>query len=58
MIRQMFSRMRIVDPADGPWTQGQILSRAEFEEIQEELKKANKNKPKQKEFCWVSRELP
>lgn len=48
MIRQMFSRMRITDPADGPWTQGQILSHAEFEEIQEELKKAGKKQAKAK----------
>ncbi|NQU82879.1 MAG: DNA-directed RNA polymerase subunit beta', partial [Parcubacteria group bacterium] len=48
IIRQMFSRMRIVDPGDGPWTQGQILSNAEFEEIQEELAKNKKKQGKAK----------
>jgi len=44
MIRQMFSRRKITDPGDGPWTQGQVLSSAEFEEIQKTLKKPAKAK--------------
>jgi len=44
IIRQMFSRVRIVDPGDSPWVPGQIVSRAEFEEVQIALQKEKKKK--------------
>jgi DNA-directed RNA polymerase subunit beta' len=44
IVRQMFSRVRIQDPGDGPWVPGQVVSRAHFEEVQRELKKENKKK--------------
>ena len=42
MIKQMFSRIRVSDSGDGPWVPGQIVTRAEFEETNELLKKAGK----------------
>ncbi|MCX6789429.1 MAG: DNA-directed RNA polymerase subunit beta' [Candidatus Gribaldobacteria bacterium] len=48
VVRQMFSRLRIVDPGDGPWVTGQIVSLVEFEEIQKELIKTKKKPGKGK----------
>ena len=48
VVRQMFSRLRIVDPGDGPWVSGQIVSLVEFEEIQKELIKTKKKPGKGK----------
>ena len=42
VVRQMFSRVKIADPGDGPWVIGQIVSLAEFEEKQKETIKAKK----------------
>jgi len=42
MIKQMFSRIRVSDSGDGPWVPGQIVTRAEFEEINATLKKEGK----------------
>jgi len=42
IIRQMFARVRVIDGGDGPWVPGQIISRAELEELNEKLKKENK----------------
>jgi len=42
MIKQMFSRIRVSDTGDGPWVPGQVVTRAEFEETNELLKKAGK----------------
>ncbi|PIU16536.1 DNA-directed RNA polymerase subunit beta' [bacterium (Candidatus Gribaldobacteria) CG08_land_8_20_14_0_20_39_15] len=44
VVKQMFSRLRIVDPGDGPWVIGQIVSLVEFDEVQNALLK-NKKKP-------------
>lgn len=44
IVRQMFSRKRIQEPGDGPWVPGEIVSRAEFEEIQRILDKTKKKK--------------
>ncbi|MDD5750185.1 MAG: DNA-directed RNA polymerase subunit beta' [Candidatus Pacebacteria bacterium] len=44
VVKQMFSRLRVVDPGDGPWVIGQIVSLAEFDDIQKDLIK-NKKKP-------------
>ncbi|RLC39873.1 MAG: DNA-directed RNA polymerase subunit beta' [Candidatus Nealsonbacteria bacterium] len=46
IIRQMFSRVRITDPGDGPWVPGEIVSRAEFEEVNENLEKQKLTKAK------------
>jgi DNA-directed RNA polymerase subunit beta' len=46
IIRQMFSRLRITDPGDSPWVPGEIVSRAEFEEVNQELEKEGKKKAK------------
>jgi len=48
VVRQMFSRLRIVDPGDGPWVTGQIVSLVEFEEIQKDLIKTKKKPGKGK----------
>lgn len=42
IVRQMFSRIKIVDPGDSFWAPDQIISRATFEEIQASLKKEGK----------------
>ena len=42
IIRQMFSRVRIVEGGDGPWVSGQIASRAEFDELNAKLQKEKK----------------
>ncbi len=44
IIRQMFSRVKIINSGDSPWVPGQIVSRAEFEEIQTILEKEKKKK--------------
>ncbi len=43
MIRQMFSRVRVSDGGDSPWVAGQVISLAEFNEINAKLKKENKS---------------
>ncbi len=48
IIRQMFSRLRVTNPGDGPWVPGQIVSRAEFDETQKMLEKEKKQKAKAK----------
>jgi len=48
IIRQMFSRVRIIDGGDGPWLPGQVISRAEFEETNAQLKKSHKTPGKAK----------
>jgi DNA-directed RNA polymerase subunit beta' len=42
IIKQMFSRKRIVDSGDGPWVPGQIVSQAEVELMNKELEKQKK----------------
>jgi len=42
IVRQMFSRIRIVEPGDSLWAPGQVVSRAIFEETQALLKKEGK----------------
>ncbi len=44
IIKQMFSRLRIANAGDGPWVPGQVVSQAEFEEVQKELEKEKKKK--------------
>ncbi len=46
VVKQMFSRLRIVEPGDGPWVIGQIVSLAEFGEIQRDLLKSKKKPAK------------
>lgn len=50
IIRQMFSRLRIVKGGDSPWVPGQVVSRAEFEEVNRELEKAKKEKAKARQI--------
>jgi DNA-directed RNA polymerase subunit beta' len=50
IIRQMFSRLRITDAGDSPWVPGQIVSRAEFEEINRTLEKEKKKKAKARQI--------
>ncbi len=50
IIRQMFSRLRITKEGDGPWVPGQIVSRAEFEEVNRKLEKEKKEKAKAREI--------
>jgi len=45
IVRQMFARVKITDPGDGPWVPGQIVSRAEFEEKTQEIEKQKGKKP-------------
>ena len=42
IVRQMFSRVRIIEPGDSLWVSGEVVPRAEFEEKMEELKKQGK----------------
>ncbi|MDD5146718.1 MAG: DNA-directed RNA polymerase subunit beta' [Candidatus Pacebacteria bacterium] len=42
IIRQMFSRKRMVDSGDGPWVPGQIVSQVEVELMNKELEKHKK----------------
>ncbi len=44
IVSQMFSRMRVKDSGDSPWVPDQVISRTEFEEIQNKLKKEKKKK--------------
>jgi DNA-directed RNA polymerase subunit beta' len=44
IVRQMFSRVKIVDAGDSLWSSGQVVSRAEFEEAQSLLEKEGKKK--------------
>jgi len=46
ITRQMFSRMKIKDGGDSNWLPGQIITRAEFEEVRNELKEKKKILPK------------
>jgi len=56
IVRQMFSRLRIIDPGDGPWVPDQIVSRAEFETEQEEIeKRKGKKAVAQKILLGISR---
>ncbi len=48
IVRQMFSRVRIADASEAPLVPGQIITWAEFEEINKELKKNNKQLAKAK----------
>jgi len=48
IVRQMFSRCRITDGADSPWVAGEVVTRAELSEKNEELKKAKKKPAKAK----------
>ncbi len=48
IVRQMFSRVKIIDPGDSLWISEEIVSRAEFEEKQEELKSKGKKLAKAK----------
>jgi DNA-directed RNA polymerase subunit beta' len=42
IIKQMFSRRRIVDSGDSPWVPGQIVSQLEVEAINRDLEKHKK----------------
>ncbi|MBM4177388.1 DNA-directed RNA polymerase subunit beta', partial [Candidatus Gribaldobacteria bacterium] len=42
IVRQMFSRARIVDPGDGPWVPGQIVTKSAIAEINQKIKKEGK----------------
>ncbi len=42
IVRQMFSRLRIFEVGDSPWIPGHVVSKAELEEVNEQLKKENK----------------
>lgn len=44
IVRQMFSRMRIIEAGDTSWMPNQIVSRAEFEETQKTLQAGKKAK--------------
>ncbi len=46
ITRQMFSRVKIIDPGDGPWVPEQIVSRAEFEENKKRIIKEGGSIPK------------
>lgn len=48
IIRQMFSRVRTTDVGDSPWVPGQVVSKAQFGEVNKELKKAKKKTAKAK----------
>jgi len=50
IVRQMFSRVRIVEGEASPWVSGQIISVAEFEEINAKLKKDGKTQAKAKQI--------
>ncbi|PIR90949.1 DNA-directed RNA polymerase subunit beta' [bacterium (Candidatus Gribaldobacteria) CG10_big_fil_rev_8_21_14_0_10_37_46] len=46
ITRQMFSRMKIKNGGDSNWLPGQIVTRAEFEEVKNELKNKKETLPK------------
>jgi len=48
IIKQMFSKVRIVDPGDSDFLPNQIVSKAQFLEEKEKLEKNNKIPPKAK----------
>jgi DNA-directed RNA polymerase subunit beta' len=46
IVRQMFSRVKIKGEGEGDWLPGQVVTKAEFEEIKERMKRENKTLPK------------
>ena len=48
IVRQMFSRARIIDPGDGPWVPGQIVAKSAITEANQKIKKEGKNPVKAK----------
>ena len=48
MVKQMFSRLRIIESGDSPWVTGQIISQSEFREMNIKLAKEKKHEAKSK----------
>jgi len=46
IVRQMFSRVRVVDPGDSDFLEGQIVDRMKFGKINQELEEKKKKKAK------------
>ncbi len=46
IVRQMFSRVKIKESGEGDWLPGQVVTKAEFEEIKQRMKEENRTLPK------------
>lgn len=53
IARQMFSRVKIIEPGDSLWVSDQIVSRAEFEDVQAMLEKEKKKKASSQDILFA-----